>query len=50
MSGELTTNFVKIEMPRITFATQLAKGAKRLDAIDLFRGLIMVIMAWDHSR
>ena len=50
VSEELTTNFVKIEDAEDKLCNATSKGRKRLDAIDLFRGLIMVIMAWDHSK
>ena len=42
-SSELTTNFLKIKETN-------TKTSKRLEGIDLFRGLIMIVMAWDHSK
>ena len=47
---ELTTNFVKLDDAKDTLGNATSKGHERLEAIDLFRGLIMVIMAWDHSK
>ena len=44
-SSELTTHFLKVDNENNNSTT-----TKRLIGIDLFRGLIMIVMAWDHSK